>query len=73
MFLVSRCFVEHLTDSVYVISDRSALLLLVVQQINGVQKFQIVYLAKDFQQLAIVYAIAYECQVNIRALTEIPL
>ena len=43
------CLVENLTYSVDMVTDGRTLFLLIIQQVNGIEKFQIVYLTKDIE------------------------
>ena len=62
-----RSFVEYLTNPIDMIADGSALLFLIIQQVNGIKKFKFVYFTKDAEQLVIVDAITNNGKVDIGA------
>ena len=69
----SCSFIEHLAYTINVIADGCPLLLLIVQQVNGIKEFQIVNLTKDGEQLVVVNVVADDSQVDIRAGTVVAL
>ena len=73
VLLISGGFVEHLAYTINVVADGCPLLLLIVQQVNGIKEFQIVNLTKDGEQLVVVNVVADDSQVDIRAGTVVAL
>ena len=66
-------FVEHLAYTINVVADGRTSFFLIVQQVNGIEEFQIVNLAKDGEQLVVVNVVADDSQVDIRAGTVVAL
>ena len=74
IFQRALCFcVEHLADTINVVANGCSLLLLIIQQVNGIKEFQIVYLAKDGEQQVVVNVVADDSQVDIRPCTVVSL
>jgi len=59
------CLVKYLAYSVDTVSNRSAIFLLIVNQVDRIKQLQVVNLALYVQHLLVVQAMAYYCQVDI--------